>query len=674
MEHPQPKHHKMRELKPAAKRVSEQPSHSTAQVPNSQPYVMNKNRENVPRMPNGVIATVENVSKNSRSIVDNPRTQLDDTVQVHRPPSEVFLPKTPTRSPSPDGEDSMTNSESYFFDSKQRVKRKGSFTHSEKEAVGTLDAVLGVFDDVDDNLTESSVSESNKIIEATPYLGTSEFDPSYETMADIKESLVSKDVKNVSGVHDGSSNSNESQGSLTTSMMSPQKKDENKVEVGSSNSSYSNNSLMVSTSVPKKFDNEDNLIPPPDSEPLYAKPVKPAKNGASLSINPGQLIAPRLSAKTKEEKPPVVPPRKFSVEEENHEIKFTPPKEISPSASLSKSLNKTAWANAKEIPSPKRKLLQSSHDNFSLKRGQLSGPVPINPADDYVEPPRDYDTNPSLKSFAGSSTDESVSRDMRESMSSSSTTGSDKTKKEFRAEVNEIIEKRKAVKEQGKDVNGRHYDGLVNSSFRMMKQVSLTSMSSQREETQKVENDYAAITNAADRWLQNYERIRANSGGKKDLPLKSKPGKSPSVGNVYHNEESSATKLEKGLSSDLQLPLSETTHAVLNKRQSSKATSHLRANRQDDLSDDENLVQLMESGISAENSTEAPPPSPKLDRYVPRAMRMSIGQSWDGIRKDRREWKSREMKQAVGGLSAHKVGKNLSNRFDDEKVQLEMLF
>ena len=97
----------------------------------------------------------------------------------------------------------------------------------------------------------------------------------------------------------------------------------------------------------------------------------------------------------------------------------------------------------------------------------------------------------------------------------------------------------------------------------------------------------------------------------------------------------------------------------------------MKKNEEND-SDDESLIRLMETGVSAEDSTDHSLPEPERLGYVPRALRMSFGQSWQGIRKDRREWKSREVRQT--SAQALRKGKTLSNRFDDQDVQLEMLF
>jgi hypothetical protein len=708
---PQP-HNMMRERAPSAKlankslvtKINDKPSNpipdvvpphetqTSSEVTNGKSYTKMENGDKVSEMANGVragkyeipsskvdhtVAKVEERCEASTSKINNPSSKLDGLgtvedvkVQVQRPTTGVSLiSNESTSSRFTDDVDLITNLESNFVDPKGRIKRKSSMSRSEKEALGILDEVIRVFDDVDDNLDEANPSES-KTIGVKP--DTSDFDPSYETMANIKESLMDRDDVKPNGVHD------------------------------SSNSNYN---LTTSTLQQKHVGNE--LVPPTPPELVYAKPDKRGNNTTS-TINPGELTTPRSTAQVAPEKSPVVPPKRFVVEADNHEIKFSPLRKASPSASLSKSLNNSIWANANEIPSPKRKPVQDNNDNFSLKRGQLSGPVPINIDDNYVEPPPDYDTNTTLSSIAKSTTDDSFNRDTWGSMTSSSTSGSRKVKKEFRPEVLKMIDKRKTEKEEQKEIEGRKFDGLVNRSFRM-REASLketASKSAVKEDTAKeseIESDYTSINNEADLWLQGYERMRASSEGKKELALKSRSNKTTNVPIHNQNEETSIIKVENGLPSDTILPLSETTQAVLNqtrasddlkiannslstvattskvrqttkvKKEKAKAKSHLAKNEENDSSDDEDLIRLMETGVSAENSTDSSLPKPERFGYVPRALRMSFGQSWEGIRKDRREWKSKEMKQATA-QSPRKGGKKLSNRFDHQEARVEMLF
>ena len=608
---------------------------------------------------NHTVAKVEEGYKASTSKINHSSSKLDSVgtvedinVQVHSPASEVSVNNERTSSRWTDEADLVTNVEFNFLDYKEKTKRKSSFTHSEKEAVGTLDDVLQEFNDVDDNFEDVSPSEG-KAIDVQPV--TPDFDPTYEAMTDIKETLTQRDEVKPNGVYDNS------------------------------NSNYN----LTSSALQHKH-SKNELVPPMQPEPVYAKPSKPINNTAS-KIDPGKLITPRSTRQEAPENPPVVPPKRFVVEKDHeHDIKFSPLRKTSPSASLSKSLNNTTWANANEIPSPKRKPVQDNNDNFSLKRGQLSGPAPISSDHSYVEPARDYDTNATLSSLATTTTDGSFNRDTWSSMTSSSTSGSRKVKKELRPEVLKMIEKRKVEKDEQKKIEGRQYDGLVNRSFRLRdtslkERASKSSVKEDRATESEKESDYASIKNEADLWLEGYERMRASSEGKKESALKSRLDK---------------RTIENGLPVAATLPLSQTTQAVLNqtddqqvpngtfatvattnemkqtrkvKKEKTTSESPLAQNEENDSSDDENLIRLMETGISPEYPTDPPLPQPERLGYVPRALRMSFGQNWDGIRKDRREWKSREMKQASAQAS-RKGGKTLSNRFDDQEVQLEMLF
>lgn len=604
---------------------------------------------------------VEKRYENSTSKINHSTTQLNDNrtvvdanVQVHRPATDVSLNNESISSRFINEADLINEEKSNTTDPQNRPKRRSSITHSEKEALGTLDDVLRVFDDVDDNLENVDQTES-KTTQKQP-INSDDFDPRYESMADIKQSLNDQD--------DIKPNSD------------------------------SNYSLLPST-LQQKQENKD-LVPPTHLEQLYAKPIKPEKH-ATASTNT-KKDTPKVTREVAPENPPVVPPKRF-IEEDNYEIKFSPLRKTSPSTSLSKSLSNTAWANANEIPSPKRKPIKDKNDNFSLKRGQLSGPIPIITDDDYVEPPPDYDTSATMSSI-GKSTDDSFNRDTWGSMTSSSTNGSRKVKKEFRPEVLKIIEKKKAEKEDNKENDGRKYDGLVNRSFRMREtplERSVSKSSLKEEETDNksdIEKDYTTIKDEADRWLKGYERMRASSEGKKELALKSKSGQSTE----QKKEETLTAKVENGLPAETALPQTQAVDDMQvakenipivttksEEHQSTKVTGktknktkdksrkHLEKNGEDD-SDDENLIRLMETGVSStEDSTDSSHPQPKMSGYVPRALRMSFGQSWNGIRKDRREWKSREMKHASAQAS-RKGGKSLSNRFDDQKEQLEMLF
>jgi hypothetical protein len=615
-------------------------------------------------------AKVEERYEASTSKINNSTSKLDGTVedvnvQVHRPSTGVSSFSMESNGSRFTDEANLEPSvESILEDYREKKKRKSSFTHSESEAVGTLDEVLREFNDVGDNLDELGSPTQNKAIEVQPT--TPDFDPSYESITDIKEMLTDRNDVKANGVQDG----------ITSN-------------------------FNITTAALQHENVKNELVPPTNPEPVYAKPQKPI-SGTGSKINPGNLITPQAP----KEKSPVVPPKRFVVESENHEIKFSPlRKTTSPSASLSKSLNSTAWANANEVPSPKRKPVKDNNDNFSLKRGQLSGPVPISIDDVYVEPPRDYDVNTTLSSVAKSSTDGSFNRDTWGSMTSSSTSGSRKVKKEFRPEALKMIEKSKAEKEGQKKIEGRQYDGLVNLSFRLTKG-SLKETAAVKEEDKEhvkdedkahvkeednaseIGSDFASIKNEADVFLEGYERMRASSEGKKELALKASVDKKINVPTVNHGEQGLKQQVTNGF------PLSETTvlnptdnkqpadgsdsQATTNKILETKKAikeknkSHLEKDEEND-SDDEDLVRLMETGVTAENPTNHSPPEQQRFGYVPRALRMSFGQSWQGIRKDRREWKSREMKHA-SAQSSRKGGKTLSNRFDEQEVQLEMLF
>ena len=585
------------------------------------------------------------INHSTTQLNDN-RTVVDANVQVHHPSTDVSLNNESTSSHVMTEANLINDVKSHLIDPQNRPKRKSSITYSEKEALGTLDDVLRDFDDFDDNLDEVDQTES-KTTQIQP-INSDEFDTRYESMADIKQSLNDRD--------------------------------------DTKPNSESNYSLMPS--LQQKQDKKD-LVPPTELEQLYAKPIKPEKD-TTASAN-AKKDTPKETREVAPEKSPVVPPKRF-IEEDSHEIKFSPLRKASPSASLSKSLSNTTWANANEIPSPKRKPIKDKNDNFSLKRGQLSGPIPISMDDDYVEPPPDYDINATLSSI-GKSTDDSFTRDTWDSMTSSSTSGSQKVKKQFRPEVLKIIENKKAEKEN----DGRKYDGLVNRSFRMREASLSASKSSLKEETDNksdIEKDYTTIKNEADRWLEGYERMRASSEGKKELALKSNSGKSTE----QKKEETLTVKVENGLPAETALSQTQavddmqvakdnipTATTKSEDHQSTKVKSktknktkeksqkQLEKNGEDD-SDDEDLIRLMETGvISTEDSADSSQSQPKKFGYVPRALRMSFGQSWDGIRKDRREWKCREMKHASAQAS-RKGGKSLSNRFDDQKEQLEMLF
>ena len=623
---------------------------------------------------NHAVTKVETNHENSASKIYPSTTQpivngtvVDANVQVHRPAYDVSLNTTSSRFIM-DEQDLMTEEKLDLLEPQNKPKRKSSITHSEKEALGTLDDVLRDFDDVDDNLDEIDQTES-KASQVQPV--NSDLDPRYESIADIKQSLMGRDD-----------------------------------EKRNSKSSYN----LAPSAGEQKQDTKD-LVPPTQFEHLYAKPIKPKKD-ATASNSP-KKVSSKIKVEAAPEKSPVVPPKRF-IEEDNYEIKFSPLRKTSPSASVSKSLNNTTRANANEIPSPQRKPLKDKNDNFSLKRGQLSGPIPIITDDDYVEPPPDYDINATLSSIGKSTTDDSFTRDTWGSMTSSSTSGSRKVKKEFRPEVLKMIQKKNAEKEKAEN-EGRHYDGLVNRSFQIreasLKSASKSSLKAEetdsksdidknftkiKQETDSksdIEKDFTKIKDEADRWLDGFERMRASSEGKKELALKSKSGKATD----HKKEETSAVKVENGLQADtvphqtqapddIQVANDNITIASTKKEKhqtteiknkttnktKDKSKKRLQKNGEDD-SDDENLIRLMETGVSSmeKDSTDSSHPQPF--GYVPRALRMSFGQSWNGIRKDRREWKSREMKHASSQAS-RKGGKNLSNRFDDQKEELEMLF
>lgn len=607
---------------------------------------------------NHAVTKVETNHENSPSKIYPSTTQpivngavVDANVQVHRPATDVSLNTTSSRFIM-DEQDLMTEETLDLLEPQNKPKRRSSITHSEKEALGTLDDVLRDFDDVDDNLDEIDQTES-KASQVQPV--NSDLDLRYDSIADIKQSLMGRDD-----------------------------------EKQNSDSNYN----LTPSAVEQKQDTKD-LVPPTQFEHLYAKPIKP-KNDATASNSP-KKVSSKIKVEAAPEKSPVVPPKRFI--EDNYEIKFSPLRKTSPSASLSKSLNNTTWANANEIPSPKRKPLKDKNDNFSLKRGQLSGPIPIITDDDYVEPPPDYDINATLSSIGKSTTDDSFTRDTWGSMTSSSTSGSRKVKKEFRPEVLKMIQKKNAEKEKAENED-RHYDGLVNRSFQVreasLKSASKSSLKAEETDNKSdIDKDFTKIKDEADRWLDGFERMRASSEGKKELALKSKSGKT----NDHKKEETSAAKVENGsqadtvphetqATDDIQVANDNITIASTKKEKhqtteiknkttnktKDKSKKHLRKNGEDD-SDDENLIRLMETGVSSmeEASTDCTHPQPKMFGYVPRALRMSFGQSWDGIRKDRREWKSREVKHA-SSQSSRKGGKNLSNRFDDQKEELEMLF
>ena len=682
-DYPRPKsHNMMKERTPSAKKankslvtkINEKPSasipdvisshesHSSSEITNEiKNMTPMETRDKASNMVNGEITNgdiKEEIYETPSPQVNHMAAKVDSTgsvedvkVQVHRPATSESMESNSFH--FTDEVDSGANPELNLEGNRNKVKqRTSSFTHSEIEAFGVLDDVLREFNDVGDNLDE--VSPTGKDIEVPA--ATPDFDPSYESMADIKEMLTDRNDEKQNGVNDNS----------TT------------------------NYNITNTALQQK-DVKNELVPPANPEPVYAKPIKPISNTGS-KINPREIVTPP------EEKAPIVPPKRFIVDD-SHEIKFSPLRKTSPSASLSKSLNNTVWANATEVPSPKRKPLNDNNDNFSLKRGQLSGPIPISIDDNYVEPPRDYDVNATLSSIGKSSNDESYSRDTWGSMTSSSTGGSRKVKKEFRPEALKMIAKSKAEKEEHKKIEGRRYDGLVNRSFQL-REASLKETAPVKEDAGGSENengsDYASIKNEADLFLEGYERMRASSEGKKELALKSRVQKTTNVPISNQDAQGLVEKGKNALPADTPLPLSETTKAVLNQTddkqvangisgtqaittkvhktkntKEEKTKSHLEKNEEND-SDDENLIRLMETGVSAEDSTDLSLPEPKHLGYVPRALRMSFGQSWQGIRKDRREWKSREVRQT--STQALRKGKTLSNRFDDQDAQLEMLF
>ena len=597
----------------------------------------------------------------------------DVAVQVHRPSSLL--------TDESDGPISMG-----------AKPRKSSFTHSEKEAVGTLDDVLRDFD-LDDNLNVSSTTEQ-EANDPKPY----QFDRTYETFDDIKESITTQENAKPTG---------------TDGMVAmPQTQSENK------------------------------LAPPKLPEPVYAKPFKPKTTATSSANKDGyKQTSERSTEQATEDKLPVVPPKKFVVEDHEHKINFSPLRKSSPSACLSQSLNRTDWANANDNhtspkrsenhASPKRRPIEDNNNNFILKRGELSGPAPRNTDEDYVEPPRDYDANGTLSSIGQltSISDESFTRDTWGSLTSSSTSGSRKVKKEIRPEAMRMIQKKKAQKERA-DVDGRQHDRLVNRSFKMIRQASLkdtASKSSLKEDEANqsdLEKDFAKIKNDADTWLENYERLRANSEGKKSL--NSGSGSPAGVISRKDNGHTSTTKVENSspvrnengqtptmkaenvLPTNTATPSSDTAVVAVDETKlrndvihmkdnslgtvatandvtqrateinkestNAKAQNPSEINDDSSLSDDENLIRMMETGIGAEETYEKPLPPQNRFGYVPRAMRMSFGQSWEGIRRDRREWKTREMKQITSNALRKGTGNRLSNRLDDQEAHLEMLF
>ncbi|XP_028416653.1 rho GTPase-activating protein gacF-like [Dendronephthya gigantea] len=624
----------------------------------------------------GVIAKVEErnefaeTKSSHSSAVPDPFENVEEVnVHVHRPFNEDPMENVSTSSLPTDDADTEFKLDSIALNNVNRKKRSSSITHSEKEAVGTLDDVLRVFDDVDDNLQGVSANDV-KTGDGRPDI--SEIDTTYETMADIKDDLASQD----------------------------RKKQDNKRD--------KNTPDKTLTSTADQQNNFKSVELPIYTEPVYAKPVKSVKD-----TSPSQSVAPRAIQEEVQDNPPPVPAKRFVDQEHDHEIKFSPLKKTSPSSALSKSLNKTSWANASESTSPKRKPMQNSNDNFSLKRGQLSGPAPVSTDDSYVEPPRDYDINATLSSVGKSTTDESISRDTWGSMTSSSTSGSRKQNKEFRPEAAKLIDKAKARRKEKREE--RHHDGLVNRSFRLIREASLkeTPKSATKEDATNrsdIEEDFVTIKNNADLWLEGYERMRASSEGKKSNSGTATNSYNKQNNNVSNNTRNnrhsiSTTKGGNSLPLDTGLPLTETTQAVLNQTggsgdvQVTNATSEIVArsewkeaekvktsktkvkeqkqlprNDEIDSSDDENLINLMETGSRKDDLKNSAVVEPKRLGYVPRALRMSFGQSWDGIRKDRREWKSREMKQVTGHASRKGGKATLSNRLDEQEVQLEMLF
>lgn len=430
-------------------------------------------------------------------------------------------------------------------------------------------------------------------------------------------------------------------------------------------------------------------------EPVYAKPIK-AKKPTSPNKKTDQnhnILNSSVGRDETDEAPPV-PPKRFEIED--NQVKFSDLKKTSPSASLSQSLKKTDWANANEKSTPKRRP-KEDNDNYSLKRGKLSKPLPS--GKEYIEPPPDYDMNGTVSSTGMSTnfSDDSFTRDnWTGSLTSSSASGSRKVLKVIRPEVLDLVRNKKKTEEAQ---DGRRHDCLVDRSFReLIKQASL------REDvaSEASGSDYEAIKNEADWWLAKNERLRANQQGKKKDFTKNSSSSSLQQTTAQSESRSAqgatqpasappekAPKPERGSLKRIATPKSGTpevtvqperesyqkTEQVENGSPKTTAQPRIGSFKKEELStaEDENLVRLMETDVFTEKTRSSTVDEYKDFGYVPRALRMNFGQTWDGIRKDRRAWKSREMNN-VAFHSVRKGSKQLSNRLDEQNQELEMLF
>ena len=478
-------------------------------------------------------------------------------------------------------------------------KRTTSFTHSEKEAVGTLDQILKDFD-FDDNLNEVVETDGSK----TGLESVSAFvdESPYASIMELKENELPKN------------------------------------------------------------DAENKLKPIVQPEPIYAKPIKPKSPSKKGEIDMNSILNPYGKNKPADESP-VVPPKLFETKE--YEIKFSDLKST-PSMSLSHSLKETDWANAnvdKSITKRRPGPTADSNNNYSLQRGKLS--KPNESTEDYVKPTPDYDVNGTMSSTGKSTniSDDSFTRDnWTGSFSSSSGSGNRKEPKPIRPEVLELMRKKK-ISEQADARDGPQHDGLVKRSFRLIRESSLK----EDRGSETSGSDYVAVKNEADKWLANNERLRANSQGKKydSTGVTNSSASDSPQRKVLGAENGSSNAKNESLKTDIEPSKSDKSGSVKSESGSLKSEFS---------SDDENLVRLMETGIFPESTSRMVNGSQNQGMsYVPRALRMSFGSSWDGVRKDRRAWKSREI-NAVTSQNARKGSQKLSNRLDEQNQQLEMLF
>lgn len=363
------------------------------------------------------------------------------------------------------------------------------------------------------------------------------------------------------------------------------------------------------------------------SEPVYAKPIKASKPTTPNENNE------QNQHETNEG--PAVPPKKFLTEEDKSNFSEV---RKAPYDSPSQSREKTEWVNVNDQKvSPKRSSKQEIISTCDSKGGESSIAVPDLTSDDYKEPLPRYDANVNgtLSSIAKST---SISEDLTtrdnwtSSLTSNPTSGSPKVKKNIRPEVLDLIRERKSDQPKNDAKTSRQHDRLVKRSFRLMREASIKEDIS----TKTLENDYVAIKNEADAWFAKKERLRANSRDR--------------------NTDSAETISSSGSPQRTAGPESGSLkNEVISE-------------------DDEDLVRLMETGIFPKNTSSMVNRSQGSSSvYVPRALRMNFGQSWDGIRKDRRAWKSREINSMVT-RNARKGPKTLSNRLDEQAKHLEMLF